>query len=192
MRNLQGRIEKLEKRLANLADAAPQLHPDCICFLKGQRPMFGFPILQETAFVVKCPVHGDRFEPSVSCYVAQWLREKLYRCSTNPESSFLRWRANPKQYIKAYRASFPPDLFPGHEEIEKLEPTHWKIFLHLLDGTRLQVAEFQFYGRGDIRPDPEIVKSRDAQWILETSCTVARLLSDRGRLIEPSWLREAN
>ncbi|MGH9515280.1 MAG: hypothetical protein ACRD3P_06340 [Terriglobales bacterium] len=123
-------------------------------------------------------------------YVSAWMREKLYRVSTTPESSFIRWRKRPEQHVKAYLASFPPDLFPGTEETEKVTERHWKTFLRLLDGTRIQVYEDRYYALHDTPPEPEIVKTHDMQWRSETLRTLARLLSERGLIIKPAWLCE--
>jgi hypothetical protein len=185
---LQMRIEKIRHRLDRLAAEQSTYSPDCICFPEACGSAVGFPILKDIAFCVKCPRHGDRFVQSGFMYVSEWMRGKLYRVSTTRESSFMRWRKRPEKHIKAYLASFPPDLFPGDEEREIVTKGHSKIFLHLRDGTRIQVSEDHYYAPHDTPPDPDIVKAYDMQWRLETLRTLARLLSKRGLTIEPSWL----
>jgi hypothetical protein len=185
---LQMRIEKIQHRLDRLAAEQSTHSPHCICFPEAVGPAVGFPILQDFAFCVKCRLHGDRFVPRGFMYVSKWMREKLYRVSTTRESSFVRWRKRPEQRIKAYLASFPPDLFPGSEEMEKDTEGHWKIFLLLLDGTRIQVSEDRHNSPRDKLPDPEIVKSHDMQWRVETLRILARLLSKRDLIIDPAWL----
>lgn len=186
---LRMRIEKLQQGVDTFVAEQSRYSPDCICFPEAVGPAVGFPILQDIAFCVKCPRHGDRFVPHDFMYVAKWMRAKLYRVSTTPESSFTRWRKRPEQHIKAYQASFPADLFPGSEEMERVAERHSKVFLRLLDGTRIQVSEDRYCALHDIRPNPETVKANDMQWRLETLRTLARLLFKRGLIIEPTWLR---
>jgi len=184
---LQRRIEKLSQRLNMLAATQSTYSPGCICFPKGACPLVGFPVLQEIAFCVKCPLHGDRFVNRPFVYVGEWMREKQHRVQTNPTSSFFRGK-NPKQYIKAYLATFPSDLFPGTEEREGIAPQHYKIFLRLRDGARIQVSEDRFYGSCDRAPDPEAVRAHNMEWRWRSLRFMANLLSDRGLIIEPSFL----
>lgn len=80
--------------------------------------------MEDIAFLVKCPLHGDRFKYNRNrffMYKSEWLREKLFL-----------WveRQNP-QYRKAFEASFPSHLWPA-VEVE----TEEGLYLRLEDGTR--------------------------------------------------------
>ncbi len=57
-------------------------------------------------------------------YVSAWLREKREYFIDNRRT---------EQFKKAWRVSFPPELWPGEEE----EGEGGTIFLKLKDGTRL-------------------------------------------------------
>jgi hypothetical protein len=95
-RNLITRIENAER----VADATlgHKFSGGCICFPKNEPPFFGFPIEEQIAARVKCPLHGDRFKtPRFHIYVAKWLREKLWPLLSSRHS---------EQYGKAWLASF--------------------------------------------------------------------------------------
>jgi hypothetical protein len=113
------RIEHLEE----VAQPEAKFSIDCICFPDKEPPFFGFPIEQELAAQIKCPIHGKRFRSRPHIYVAKWRRqgEKARRKRLSP------------QYHKAWDASFPTDLWPAEEE----EAEDRSIFLKLKDGTRL-------------------------------------------------------
>ncbi len=104
------------------------LPSDCICFPTDQPPFFGFPIEQEIAAKVKCPLHGIRFRPEFHIYVPKWCREKEKK---------VRWFRLSEQYHKAWNAGFPLDLWPAEEE----ESEDRTVFLKLKDGTRLLAYE---------------------------------------------------
>ncbi|MCU1307815.1 MAG: hypothetical protein JWN45_2510 [Acidobacteriaceae bacterium] len=177
MRSLISRVEQLESRAERLLELRSTLRSDCICFPEGQEPAVGFPILQEIAFFVKCPLHGDRFRPGRFIYVSKWMREKLHKIVSNPASSFFSPMKRPEQYRKAYFASFPLDLFPGNEEREEIAERHSKTFLLLKDGTRIQVSEDKYYKSRESREDPAAARAHALQWRSETLRTLARLLS---------------
>jgi hypothetical protein len=204
MSSVRARIEKLERSSERVAKAREQrqiarsgLDPRCICYPpQKNQPMVGFAILVGIAFIVKCPLHGNRFplrlEP-FNVYMAKWLRKKLYdlvaqRCSWIPQECV-------EQYCKAYFASFPPDLWPGEEEKEREERAEGDLFrtyLRLKDGTRLQVNQYCFAkpngNQGDRKglrnPEPKEKRA----WQVETLRTVGRLLADRGRMVDPRFL----
>jgi hypothetical protein len=122
------RIENAEK----IADAAlgQTFSGGCICFPKNEPPFFGFPVEEQIAAKVKCPLHGERFKtPQFYIYVAKWLREKLWK---------LLWIYHSEQYRKAWFASFPPELWPAEEEVRE-NGRHGPLFLKLKDGTKLSV-----------------------------------------------------
>ena len=102
--------------------------PECICFPKNEPIGFSWPLEQQIAFALKCPLHGDRFRPMGLLYVSEWLRDK--------QQYFLAKRKS-AQYRKAWAATFPLDLWPGEEE----KADDGKIFLKLKDGSRLLVFE---------------------------------------------------
>jgi hypothetical protein len=126
-RNLLARIENAER----VADAAmgQTFSGGCICFPKDEPPFFGFPIEEQIATRVKCPLHGARFRPlQFHVYVSKWLREKLPQILGSRHS---------EQFRKAWFASFPPELWPAEEVV----PENGPLFLKLKDGTKLSVYE---------------------------------------------------
>ena len=123
-RNLLKRIERAEQAVK----AQGYFSPECICFPENEPISFSWPLEQQIAFTVKCPVHGDRFRPKGLLYVSKWLRDK--------RGYFLGKRKS-AQYRKAWSASFPSELWPGEEE----KTDDGKIFLKLKDGTSLLVYE---------------------------------------------------
>jgi len=121
-RSLLRRIEKLEQRAEQIAKARSRSSPECICFPETEPPFFGFPIEGDIAFLVKCPLHGDRSKwPIFYVYVAKWRRE----------GEPLRRQRLSAQYQKAWAASFPSDLWPAEETNDG--------YLRLKDGTLLPV-----------------------------------------------------
>ena len=125
-RNLMARIENAER--AADATLGQTFSGGCICFPKNEPPFFGFPIEEQIAAEVKCPLHGDRFKtPRFHIYVAKWLREKLWKLLHSRHS---------QQYIKAWIASFPDELWPAEED-----ESDGQLCLKLKDGTRLSLHE---------------------------------------------------
>jgi hypothetical protein len=125
-RNLMARIENAER----IADATlgQTFSGGCICFPKDDPPWFGWPIEEQVAARLKCPLHGERFKRShFYIYVAQWLREKLPQLLSSRHSS---------QYRKAWFAGFPPELWPAEED-----ESDGPLCLKLKDGTKLPVCE---------------------------------------------------
>jgi hypothetical protein len=209
MRNLERRVERVERLAQQHAKVMTRFAPECICYPKGEVPWVGFPIQYKIAFSVKCPAHGDRFSwgmLGLEVYVSIWFREKMYRRVVDRCPSFYPFATCPKQvseqFRKAYLASFPPDLWTGEEE-EKTEEGFLKTYLRLQDDTRIQVEQ---YGRakphcddGDGPQSREEIARRqklreecdeatDRIWEMETLRTVGRLLSERGLIIDPSLL----
>src|SRR5712691_7086385 len=67
-RRFQARIEQLEQA----AKAKSAFPLECICFPESQSICFHWPIEEEIAAKIKCPLHGDRFKPQFLVYAAQW------------------------------------------------------------------------------------------------------------------------
>ena len=131
-RALLRRIEKLEKRAEQIAKALSRSSPDSICFPEKEPPFFCFPIEGDIAFLVECPLHGNRFKwPIFFVYVSKWRRESEHR----------RRQRLSDQYQKAWAASFPSDLWPAEEEEEEVDQS---IYLRLKDGTRLLAGKFNW------------------------------------------------
>ena len=118
------RIERAEQALK----AQGHFSSECICFPENEPIGFSWPLEQQIAFALKCPLHGDRFRPMGLLYVSEWLRDK--------QQYFLAKRKS-AQYRKAWAATFPLDLWPGEEE----KADDGKMFLKLKDGSRLLVFE---------------------------------------------------
>jgi hypothetical protein len=123
-RNFLHRLAQAEKALQDQS----VFSPDCICFPPNEPPFFCFPVEEEVAGEVKCPLHGERFQHRFHIYVAKWYREK--------SAKILRDRLS-AQHQKAWLASFPPALWPAEEE----ETEDGRVFLRLKDGTRLLAFE---------------------------------------------------
>jgi hypothetical protein len=130
IRTLLKRIEKAEEALK----AQSIFSPDCTCFPAEEQPFFCHLYEEDIAAKVKCPLHGDRFkQPVYVMYVSKWRREK---------EPARRQRLSP-QYQKAWKASFPPELWPAEEETED-----GRLYLKLKDGRRLLAYETN-QGNGD-------------------------------------------
>jgi hypothetical protein len=123
-RTLKNRIERAEQT----AKAQSKFSPECTCFPVNEQPFFGFPIEQEIAAEVKCPLHGDRFQPMFHVYVPKWRRDN---------EKTVRWFRLSEQYHKAWYAGFPLDLWPAEEE----ESEDKTVVLKLKDGTKLLAYE---------------------------------------------------
>jgi hypothetical protein len=126
-RDLLQRVEKVEQCAKEIAQARSMYSPECICFPENEPPSFGFPLEQQIASGVKCPLHGNRWKWTFHrIYVSKWLREGFER---------KRETLSP-QHRKAWAASFPPNLWPAVEE-----EAEEGIYLRLKDGTRLLADE---------------------------------------------------
>jgi hypothetical protein len=124
-RQIRNRIQKLEQRLAAAVKALSRTSPKCICFPEGTVPFVSFEIEEDIAFLVKCPLHGDRFRRTEFwMFKPVWLSEKT-AIWVGRQSA---------QYQKAYAASFPADLWPAVGEVVNGVPC-----LRLKDGTRLDM-----------------------------------------------------
>jgi hypothetical protein len=208
MRNSARRVERLERRAQQRTKVASRFAAECICYPKGCLPWVGFPILNEIAFSVQCPAHGDRFSwgmLGLEAYVSKWFREKMFRRVLDRCPSFHPFATCPKrvseQFRKAYLASFPPDLWTGEEE-KKAEQGFCKTYLRLQDGTAIQVEQNRLATPNCDGDGPQSKEERarlqklreecdeatDRIWKMETLRTTARLLSQRGRIVDPHLL----
>ena len=72
------RVQGLERRIERAelaAKAQSKFSAQCICFPADEPPFFGFPLEEQIAAKVKCPMHGDRFKPTFHIYVPKWRRD---------------------------------------------------------------------------------------------------------------------
>jgi hypothetical protein len=63
LKNLNKRLE-----LAERAAAEPNASEDCICFPAKEPPVFDSDEDQDAAYVLKCRIHGDRFQQLFHLY----------------------------------------------------------------------------------------------------------------------------
>jgi hypothetical protein len=126
-----GNVARRIRRIEEAAKARHKFSGDCICFPENERPTFSFPVEQELARKVKCPVHGERFKPLIHIYVPKWLRDKLEQHL---------WNVHSEQYRKAWFASFARELWPATEE----ESEDGTIFLKLKDGTKIEAYKPEY------------------------------------------------
>jgi hypothetical protein len=127
--HLKTRLKKLEQTTTNPA-ISTQYEEGCICFPANEPPAFHWIAEIETAAAVQCPLHGVRFcaiETPPYVHRAKWLRDPVPPTVNCPIHS--------PQYSKAWRASFPPDLWPAEVTWQfQSEPT---AMLILRDGTEI-------------------------------------------------------
>jgi hypothetical protein len=124
------RLKKLEQTMTEQKTAAVWSEA-CICFPPDEPPEFCWLAEAETAAAVVCPLHGVRFhaiQPRLFIYRAKWLRRPKYHATVDcPNHS--------PQYSKAWRASFPADLWPATVSFQyRSGPTETLI---LRDGTEI-------------------------------------------------------
>jgi hypothetical protein len=86
---------------------------DCICFPAKEPAVFFSDEEQETAFRVKCPLHGDRFQKHYHLFRPPWLRER----------QAMAWKNRDAQYKKAWLASGCP-LQNGAGSLVHCPPSH--------------------------------------------------------------------
>ena len=98
--SIQARVERAEQMLTEKSIYSA----DCICFPKGEQPPFAYGAEARIAAELKCPLHGERFTPCGVPYLPRWFIERRERC-------LVGWKN--EQYMKAWYASFPPELWPA-------------------------------------------------------------------------------
>ncbi len=126
--DLRSRLKKLEQTVLE-PNSTAQHEEGCICFPLGEPPAFHWMAEVETAAAVLCPLHGVRFDAIEKpvTFQAKWLRPRDY--------ATVEWTYHSPQYSKAWRASFPPNLWPADERWQ-FQPARG-ITLILQDGTEL-------------------------------------------------------
>ena len=131
---MKARVAALEGKMA----LASRLHglvwrsfePDCICF--PVQPTFAYFAQAMTAMAVLCPVHKVRL--SNDGFLLHWTPQLIRPAVRKSFLSFLaKWPSYPEQYEKAWKASFPEDLWPAEEFFEKGSG----LMLRLKDGREL-------------------------------------------------------
>jgi hypothetical protein len=124
----RSRLKKPERTVTE-PNATAQQEEGCICFPPGEPPAFHWVAEVETAAAVCCPLHGVRFHEinTPVIYQAKWLRPSDY--------ATVDWPYHSPQYSKAWRASFPPNLWPADERWQ-LQPERTATLI-LRDGTEL-------------------------------------------------------
>jgi hypothetical protein len=90
-KTLARRIEVAER----VAAGRTKFSGDCICFPGPEPPYFFSNEEQDAAHLVKCRLHGDRFEKHYHFYQASWRKEREAK----------RWNDRDAQYKKAWLAS---------------------------------------------------------------------------------------
>jgi hypothetical protein len=138
-------LGSLESRAAARSTIDGMGGRDCICFPPNEPPHLQLKAEIEAAKAVRCPLHGARFSQlAPAVYTAARYTRPAH---LEPESR-LAWHS--KQYVKALKASFPPDRWPATEVAEPDGSTR----LVLKDGTEIHrigpPPEFYDYDTGKL------------------------------------------
>jgi hypothetical protein len=112
---------------------------DCICFPFDEPPELELGAEIEAAKAVRCPLHGERF---IRLAPTIYRARRFVRPAHLQSESWLGWRSD--RYVKALKASFPPDRWPAEEVVE----ADGSIRFLLKDGTEIH----------RIGPPPEILE----------------------------------
>ena len=124
-------LGSLESRAAARAALGSSIEKSCICFPADEPPLLELKAEREAAKAVMCPLHGARFT-QFAPHIWRAVRRPAH---LEPQ----RWSWHSEQYIKAMKASFPPDRWPA-EEVTDPDGT---VRYVLKDGTELQRIELQ-------------------------------------------------
>lgn len=134
--DVRTRLKKLEQTRAEQKTSEGVWEEACICFPPDEPPELEFMAEAEIAASVLCPLHGVRFhaiQQRLVIYRAKWLRRP--RDYATVDYATVNWPNHSPQYSKAWRASFPPDLWPAKVSFQfQSEPTATLI---LRDGTEI-------------------------------------------------------
>jgi len=192
--SLKRRIKKLEKASQQREKVMSRFSEECICFPQGHAPQIPRVIKRNIAFSVKCPIHGDRFrweEAQPRIFRASYLEKSDWHrvLTRNWLNGWAGPRHIPEQYCKAFLASFPADLWSVDEEKE-WDGDVRKTYVRLQDGSRIQVEQCRVVVKA--LPEPSfyrepmsVLESEPGNWQTDTLQTMARLLSARGRIVDP-------
>jgi hypothetical protein len=127
--DIRTRLKKLEQTMTE-QKTTREWEEACTCFPPDELPAFHWLAEVEIAAAVRCPLHGVRFhaiETPPFIYRSKWLRRTdhmTFDCS-----------GHSPQYSKAWRAGFPPDLWPARVSFQcQSGPTETLI---LRDGTEI-------------------------------------------------------
>jgi hypothetical protein len=110
---------------------ATNVEESCICFPVDEPPLLDIRAEREAAKAVLCPLHGARFTEFAACV---WRPQGR---PTHLEPQHWSWHS--EQYVKAMKASFPPDHWPA-EEVTDPDGT---IRYVLKEGTEIHRIELQ-------------------------------------------------
>ena len=133
--DIKTRLCRLERNTAP-PKATTRPEEDCICFPQNENPAFHWLAEVEIAAAVRCPLHGVRFhaiETPPFIYRSKWLRRPPEQAPV--DCAIVNWPNHSPQYSKAWRASFPPTLWPAEERFH-FQPER-TITLILRDGTEI-------------------------------------------------------
>lgn len=145
IQKINGRLERAEHSLTELIRQRSLYSADCICFPKDDPPRFFSSKEQEIALAVKCPIHGQRFEPQVGLdrMIAMWMILSRYTVFVGRS----------EQYRPAWAAAFPD--WPHREEDDE------NVYIVFPDGSKyLAWRKANPHERFDLRvrikgPDPQ-------------------------------------
>jgi hypothetical protein len=132
--NIRTRLKKLEHTMTE-QEAIQEWDEACICFPPDEPPEFCWKAEVLAAAAVLCPLHGMRFhtiQVRPFLYRAKWLRRSEDNGSV--DHAAVDCPNHSPQYSKAWRASFPPGLWPAEERCE-FRPN--RVTLILRDGTEI-------------------------------------------------------
>jgi hypothetical protein len=133
--DIRTRLKKLEQTMIE-QKTTKEREEACICFPPDELPKFCWKAEAPAAAAVLCPLHGMRFHTIQTrpfIYRAKWLR----RPKTDPtvDCATVDWPNHSPQYSKAWRASFPPGLWPAAQRLH-FEPERATTLI-LRDGTEM-------------------------------------------------------
>jgi hypothetical protein len=132
--DIRTRLKKLEQTVAEEKITAVW-DEACICFPPDEPPEFCWAAETEIAAAVLCPLHGLRFHEvkrKLVIYRAKWLRRPEDKATV--DYAEVDRPNHSRQYSKAWRASFPPGLWPAEERLQ-FQPN--RVTLILRDGTEI-------------------------------------------------------
>jgi hypothetical protein len=133
--DIRTRLKKLEQTMTE-QETIEEWDEACICFPPDEPPEMEFMAEVEIAAAVRCPLHGARFhaiQQRLVIYRAKWLRRS--KANATVDYATVNWPNHSPQYSKAWRASFPPGLWPAEERLQ-FQPERTTTLV-LRDGTEI-------------------------------------------------------